>query len=101
MARPKGAIRHPLADAEAEEAFNYYKADSKDAARRFLVELRETTTRIRRNPRLYPLTIAEARNARLHNFPYSVIYRETSNEIQILAIAHDKRRPGYWRKRTF
>jgi toxin ParE1/3/4 len=101
MARPKKVVRHPLADAEAEEAFNYYAADSYDVARRFLFELRQSTDRIRRDPRLYPLTLAGARRALLHDFPYAVIFRETSDKIQIVAIAHGKRRPGYWRKRTF
>ncbi len=32
-------------------------------------------------------------------FPYHVIYVETSAAIRILAIAHDGRRPGYWRSR--
>ncbi len=32
-------------------------------------------------------------------FPYSVIFREEANSILILAIAHAKRRPGYWAKR--
>jgi plasmid stabilization system protein ParE len=101
MARPQKVVRHPLAGAEAEEAADHYAADSEDAARRFLVELRHTTNRIRRNPRFYPFALADARHALLHDFPYSVTYRETPHEIQILAIAHGKRRPGYWRKRTF
>jgi len=30
-------------------------------------------------------------------FPYSVLYRVRSDHIRILAIAHQKRRPFYWR----
>lgn len=32
-------------------------------------------------------------------FPYHVIYLETPEAIRILAIAHDRRKPGYWRER--
>ena len=32
-------------------------------------------------------------------FPYHVIYIETANQIRILAIAHDRRKPGYWHTR--
>lgn len=32
-------------------------------------------------------------------FPYHVIYFETATEIRILAIAHDRRKPGYWHTR--
>lgn len=33
-------------------------------------------------------------------FPYHVIYLETDAEIRILAIAHDRRKPGYWKTRV-
>jgi hypothetical protein len=32
-------------------------------------------------------------------FPYHVIYLEKQNDIRILAIAHDRRKPGYWKSR--
>jgi len=32
-------------------------------------------------------------------FPYHVIYLETQGQIRILAIAHDRRKPGYWKDR--
>jgi len=37
------------------------------------------------------------RRALLEGFPYAVVYREVSNdEIEIVAIAHLRRRPKYW-----
>jgi len=32
-------------------------------------------------------------------FPYHVVYLETQNQIRVLAIAHDRRKPGYWTDR--
>lgn len=32
-------------------------------------------------------------------FPYGIIYYLTDSEIVIVAYAHEKRRPGYWRHR--
>ena len=32
-------------------------------------------------------------------FPYHVVYMELATHIRILAIAHDRRRPGYWKDR--
>ena len=32
-------------------------------------------------------------------FPYHVVYLETPTRIRILAIAHDRRKPGYWESR--
>lgn len=36
----------------------------------------------------------------LRRFPYSVIVREGSDEILVIAFAHHSRRPGYWRNRA-
>lgn len=35
----------------------------------------------------------------LSRFPYTVVYRETEVEIQIVAFAHNRRKPGYWSSR--
>ena len=43
-----------------------------------------------------PLT----RRVLVHRFPYQVVYRLTASEILIVAVAHLKRRPGYWKDRT-
>ena len=32
-------------------------------------------------------------------FPYHVVYLELESHIRILAIAHDRRKPGYWHDR--
>lgn len=41
----------------------------------------------------------EVRRAPVRRFPYHVVYLETSSTIRVLAIAHDRRRPGYWTPR--
>jgi len=33
-------------------------------------------------------------------FPFSIVYRETQDQILILAVAHHYRRPGYWLQRS-
>jgi hypothetical protein len=40
------------------------------------------------------------RNLLLHRFPFAVVYRELPAAIQFLAIAHGRRRPGYWKSRV-
>lgn len=35
----------------------------------------------------------------LKRFPYSVVVQEYAGEILVLAVAHQSRRPGYWRSR--
>ena len=40
-----------------------------------------------------------ARIARLTRFSCLVVYREGATRILVVAVAHEKRKPGYWRKR--
>ncbi|MEN8260611.1 MAG: hypothetical protein ABFS02_08505 [Pseudomonadota bacterium] len=45
---------------------------------------------------------AGARGAKrliLKRFPYDIVVREFSDEIFVVAVAHQSRRPGYWRNR--
>ena len=41
----------------------------------------------------------DVRNISLEGFPFSVVYRELEDAVYVIAVAHDKRRPGYWRSR--
>lgn len=36
----------------------------------------------------------------MNKFPYSVVYKVTADELRILAVAHQRRQPGYWRGRN-
>lgn len=39
------------------------------------------------------------RRAPVKRFPYHVVYLEAESTIRILAVAHERRKPGYWKKR--
>ncbi len=40
------------------------------------------------------------RQVAVSRFPYHVVYLVASEGLRVLAVAHDRRRPGYWRART-
>ena len=40
------------------------------------------------------------RRVPVRRFPYQVVYHVSDKEIAIVAVAHTKRRPGYWKDRT-
>ena len=40
-----------------------------------------------------------ARRIILKTFPYQLVYRVEGDEVRIYAVAHLKRRPGYWTTR--
>ena len=68
--------------------------DAVDAAIDRIVEMPRVGTRIPRMPAALPV-----RRRAVTRFPYHVVYVETSSHIRILAIAHDRRKPGYWKPR--
>ena len=90
---------HPEARVEAKSAFDRYWDESQDAALRFDQKLRKAYRAIQRSPAICPPYLHGTRRVILHRFPFSVVFRERFHDIQIIAVAHAKRRPGYWAKR--
>jgi toxin ParE1/3/4 len=90
---------HPAAIEEAEAAARWYRQRSPRAAIRFVDEINQVVQRILESPQRWPRGPRGTRKAKLPCFPFIVIYREADDTIQILAVAHGRRRPGYWRTR--
>lgn len=90
---------HPAAVEEAEAAARWYRERSPRAAERFVAEIIGVIRKILAAPQRWPLAARDTRKAKLPCFPFIIIYRESKDAIQILAIAHGRRRPGYWKAR--
>jgi plasmid stabilization system protein ParE len=90
---------HPEAEAEADGAFEWYWARSEDAALGFDTELRDAFSALRRSPRACAPYLRGTRRAMLNRYPFFVVFRELPRKIQIVAVVHAKRRPGYWSSR--
>lgn len=90
---------HPLADEELLSATDWYLARSQTAAFGFVREIEHAMERIGDAPEMYPSTRFGRRRFVLLNYPFDVVYRIQQSEIEIIAIAHHARRPGYWRNR--
>jgi plasmid stabilization system protein ParE len=88
------------ADAEMVEAARWYETHRAGLGSDFLDAVDTAVTRLAEAPRLgspVPGVPDETiRRRPVHRFPYHVVYVELSDRIQVLAIAHDRRRPGYW-----
>lgn len=54
---------------------------------------------ILRDPAVWPAHKYGTQKYRLRQFPYKIVYIIEGDQIQVVAIAHDRRRPGYWLKR--
>jgi plasmid stabilization system protein ParE len=87
---------HPAALQEIHAAHDRYAEQSPKAADGFLAELLLAFDRIRDWPHLYPAAAFGTQRSVLSRYPFSIVYRDLLIEIQIVAVAHAKRLPGYW-----
>ncbi|HMB83483.1 MAG TPA: type II toxin-antitoxin system RelE/ParE family toxin [Terriglobales bacterium] len=92
---------HEEAAAEYDAAFDWYLEQSPDAALKFDAEVDRALAHIIQAPQRWTAGPYSTRRFLLRQFPFTVTYRQlTSAHIQILAIAHTSRRPGYWKGRV-
>jgi plasmid stabilization system protein ParE len=89
----------PAARSEFDEAFDWYARRSHGAAIAFASEVDTAIEKIAADPERFAGTHAGCRYCAIPRFPYCVIYHHTRSKIVVVAIAHAKRRPGYWRPR--
>lgn len=98
---PRRALRfHPEAIEEAEAAQRWYLERSPVAARAFTAELGHAVEIVSESPERWPHSSANTRRYVFPRFPFSLVYRVKGNLLEIVAVAHHKRRPGYWRHRS-
>lgn len=90
---------HPAALQEVEDAQAWYADRSVLAASAFTREFFSAVQRIREAPQRYPVAEARTRKALLDRFPFTLYYRVGPEAVSIVAVAHQKRRPGYWSSR--
>ena len=90
---------HPDAVAEARAAFEWYQARNERVAGLFLAELDLAIERIVETPERWPRYLRGTRRFLLRRFPFGVVYRQVAETIQIVAVAHGRRKPGYWKER--
>ncbi len=87
---------HPEAERELLEAQAWYRERSDVAAQAFALDVDRALNTIAFAPERWPLRQHGERRLILSRFPYSVLYRVRADAIFITAIAHQRRRPGYW-----
>lgn len=65
----------------------------------FAAEVESTISLIRQFPEAGVLVGTTQRRVVVARFPYSVVYRQYPDLVVVVAVAHQRRRPGYWRRR--
>ncbi len=91
---------HPDAEAEFEEATEYYEECKPGLGLDFAEEVYAAISRIRKFPEAWAELSANTRRCLTNRFPFGVIYQTKQNEIRIVAVANLHRRPNYWKTRA-
>jgi plasmid stabilization system protein ParE len=91
---------HPDAEREYLEALAWYRDRSVVVASDFELAVSEAVNVIAAAPQRWPSYFGEFKRYTLHRFPFNVVYQEMLSEVVVFAVAHGRRRPGYWRKRV-
>ena len=90
---------HPDATIELTESSDWYAERSSRAARDFLVAVDVAVASIVDDPERFVHIDDRHQSCSVIKFPFQIVYRFSNDRIVVVAIAHAKRRPGYWRGR--
>jgi mRNA-degrading endonuclease RelE of RelBE toxin-antitoxin system len=91
---------HPVVQQEFDEAFIWYENQQKGLGNKFSKKVFSAINDILSHPEAHVLIDNEGhRKYVMHIFPYKIIYKyyEARQLCSIVAIAHSKRKQGYWK----
>jgi plasmid stabilization system protein ParE len=92
------------AEDEFDAAAAWYERQRPGLGQEFIDEVAPSLARVGESPQLFSLLSnlprdLGIRRAGVHRFPYAVLFLDQPEVVRVLAIAHERRRPGYWRGR--
>ena len=90
---------HRLAVREGRQVERYYARRGVGVLARFTAAFDDAVARVGADPGMWPPDALGTRACRLRRFPYRLVYVGEPTRVLVLAVAHDRRRPGYWRRR--
>ena len=87
------------AEEEMTEASLFYEAASVGLGNDFLSDVERAIDVLCEHPNLGREVGFGLRRWLLHRFPFSIIYSVEPDAVLIVAVAHYRRRPDYWKER--
>jgi len=93
-------VFHPIAEREHLESVAFYETKRAGLGLSYLSEFEGVMAAVCEHPHRYPVEERpDIRRVRLKQFPYNILFRENEGVVQVLAVAHKRRRPMYWENR--
>ena len=87
---------HPEAEAEHLETVVYYETRQAGLGASYFTDFESVLERVCEAQHLYSIERKpDVRSIRLSRFPFAVLLRESERMVQVLAVAHHRRRPSY------
>ena len=90
-----------LARREMYRAAAWYEREAPGTGEDLLLEIASTLRSIAAHPNLGRPFDSEVRAFGVRRYPYRIVYYPTPDAILVIAVAHNKRRPGYWMRRSW
>jgi plasmid stabilization system protein ParE len=89
----------PGARVDFDESFEWYSLRSTQTAIRFANAIDSALAEVAANPSRYVSIDGIHRECSVKKFPFRIVYRVVDAGVLVVAIAHAKRRTGYWKRR--
>ena len=84
---------------ELHEAAAHYEGQAAGLGEEFVEEVERAVAFAVHHPELGSPGEEDTRRVLVRRFPFHVVYRVRSSELLVVAVAHQRRRPDYWRHR--
>ena len=82
------------------EAALFYEAARSGLGDAFLDDIQHAIDTVRERPHLGVAVAYGFRRTLVRRFPFSLVYAVEGEEIVVVAVAHQRRSPNYWRGRV-
>lgn len=84
---------------DLDDAVEWYSKIQPELGKDLVLKFNEALTEIEQKPLLSQNLNENFRKINLKRFPYKLVFKIIEQEIIIIAVAHHKRKSGYWKKR--
>jgi hypothetical protein len=85
--------------AEVDAARAYYENEVEGLGKAFVHAVRDSVEEIKRYPTASRIIRGSFRRFLTPRFPFGIIYQVSQDTIYVVAVAHLRKRPGYWKNR--
>ena len=84
------------ANNELNDACDWFEQQQSGLGARFRRDVREAALLIAKAPLLFPIELEDVRRYVMSRFSYTLRYVLRDDEVWIMAVSHQHRRPDYW-----